>query len=89
LQHAARHFQDIGANVIGVVANDVALDHGFFLNNFSYYGVYGAETHLSEAERFQRGWSRWMGEEGRVTQAMHAGSGFAKSLWQRLKTRRR
>lgn len=45
LQHAARHFADVGANVIGVIVNDVELNRGFQFSEFGHYGPYSADTH--------------------------------------------
>jgi capsular exopolysaccharide synthesis family protein len=62
LQYAARHFQNVGANVIGVVANDVETDKGFFFSSFSYYGVYGAEQAPAEAAP-QGILARWLNKQ--------------------------
>jgi Mrp family chromosome partitioning ATPase len=50
LLHAARHFQNVGANVIGVLVNDVEAEKGFFFSDFSYYGVYGADNPPAEVQ---------------------------------------
>ncbi len=42
LQFAARHFDDVGANVVGVVVNNVKPSSGFTTGDFGYYGEYHA-----------------------------------------------
>lgn len=62
LQYAARHFREVGANVIGVVANDVEEEKGFFFSDFSYYGVYGVEPVPAETKP-KGAFGRWLTKE--------------------------
>ena len=45
LGYAVRHFQDMGANVIGVIVNDVELAGGFHFGEFNHYGVYSSDSY--------------------------------------------
>ena len=53
LGYAARHFRDVGANLLGVIVNGVDAHAGGFFNSFGYYGTY--KTYRSTGgERSQR-----------------------------------